>query len=174
MPQTNSNWLTNNVRRLLLLTGLFLCSLLLQVLITNNSIASLTFLLSTLKCPRQHITLTNWFISLLPADEVNTSSKGLGYYRSEDDSDHEANINTPMIMDSEIRSPQRDGLGLQNKRAYTQVFVFTQVVGSLLLLALLIWLFKYLGGIGFSTPGIIFNFHPLFMVIGFILLYSNC
>ena len=115
------------------------------------------------------------FISL---DEVNTSSVNdhLGYYRKpeEEDSDPEPSARTPMIsMDSEIRTPARDGLVVQNARTYNQLFGATLVIGFTLLLFTSIWIIKYLGGVGFASPKIIFNFHPLFMVIGFILFYSN-
>lgn len=96
----------------------------------------------------------------------------LGHYRSEEDSD-EANATTPMIMDSDLRSPTRDGLALPNKAAYGMLYFVTQGVGVLLVLATSIWLGRYIGGFGFADAKQAFNFHPIFMIIGFVFIYGN-
>lgn len=103
-------------------------------------------------------------------DEVNISN--LGHYRSEEDSD-EANVSTPMIMDSDLRSPQRDGLALPNKAAYGTLYYVTQGIGILLVLVTAIWLGRYIGGFGFASAKQVFNYHPILMIIGFVFIYGN-
>lgn len=58
-----------------------------------------------------------------------------------------------------------------NNRAYQRVYIATQLTGLLIFVLLLVVLIKYWGGLNFTSA--YFNFHPLFMVLGFVLLYSN-
>ncbi|KAJ6216048.1 hypothetical protein RDWZM_010548 [Blomia tropicalis] len=78
-----------------------------------------------------------------------------------------------MIMDSEVSSPRRDGLVPQNKTLYNQLFIGVCGIAILLTILMLTWVFKYLGGIGFSSPLIVFNFHPLLMMFGFVLIFGK-
>lgn len=76
-------------------------------------------------------------------------------------------------MDSDLRSPQRDGLGLPNKAAYGRLYYVTQGIGVLLVLATAVWLARYIGGFGFSDAKQVFNYHPILMIIGFVFIYGN-
>lgn len=60
-----------------------------------------------------------------------------------------------------------------NHRTYQRAYIFTQLTGLTILVLLLVVLIKYLGGLNFSSPSAYFNFHPLLMVVAFVLLYSN-
>ncbi|KAH9403792.1 hypothetical protein TYRP_014984 [Tyrophagus putrescentiae] len=59
-----------------------------------------------------------------------------------------------------------------NNRVYQRVYIATQLTGLLIFVLLLVVIIKCWGGIGFSKTTY-FNFHPLLMVLGFVLLYSN-
>lgn len=58
-------------------------------------------------------------------------------------------------------------------RKFLKFFAASQTIALVLFIILLIWLFGYLGGFGFNEPALVFNFHPLLMTIGFVILYSN-
>lgn len=66
--------------------------------------------------------------------------------------------------------PERDGEQV-NSSAYLISYLITQTLGVALLILLLVWTLKYLGGLNFTTG--IFNFHPLFMVLGLVFFFSN-
>lgn len=89
-----------------------------------------------------------------------------------DSDDSAADPRTPMMMDAKI-SPQSDGLAIGNNRGYKPLFIVSQTIVFILFLLLLTLIFKYLGGFGFEVASV-FNFHPMFMMLGFIILYSNC
>ncbi|XP_027205209.2 transmembrane ascorbate-dependent reductase CYB561-like isoform X2 [Dermatophagoides pteronyssinus] len=85
---------------------------------------------------------------------------------------------SPLIMSDAMESPKtsspgHDGLALVNRRHYDRVYYFSQLLALFIFILVLIWLIEHLGGIGFSSPAQTFNFHPLFMVLGFIIIYSN-
>lgn len=52
-------------------------------------------------------------------------------------------------------------------------WIILQIVGGLMLLTLITWIYSYLGGFGWSDPAVRFNFHPLFMSLGMIYLAGN-
>lgn len=85
---------------------------------------------------------------------------------------------SPMIMSDEMESPKtsspgQDGLAIVNRRHYDRVYYFSQILALFIFILVLVWLVEHVGGIGFSKPAQTFNFHPIFMVLGFIIIYSN-
>lgn len=60
-----------------------------------------------------------------------------------------------------------------NHRVYQRVYIATQLTGVVLLVLLLVVLIKFMGGLNFSSSSAYFNFHPLLMVLGYVLLFSN-
>lgn len=90
---------------------------------------------------------------------------------AESNSDSSSSI---MILDENKDSDlSRDGLAINNRANYSLIYYTTQALGIGIFILLIIWLIAYLGGIGFSSPSQVFNFHPLLLYIGFILIYSN-
>ncbi|XP_008179951.1 cytochrome b reductase 1-like isoform X1 [Acyrthosiphon pisum] len=57
--------------------------------------------------------------------------------------------------------------------AYSSLYTICQIVGLLLIFSVFYWIINFRGGFGFTEPKIIFNWHPLFMTIGFIYLFAN-
>jgi len=55
------------------------------------------------------------------------------------------------------------------------LYVLTQLCGLTMIVLVATWIGQHFGGLaGTSNPGVEFNWHPLFMTIGFIYLYGNC
>jgi len=55
------------------------------------------------------------------------------------------------------------------------LYVLTQLCGLTMIVLVGTWIGQHFGGLGgTSNPGLEFNWHPLFMTIGFIYLYGNC
>ncbi|XP_015363666.1 PREDICTED: cytochrome b561-like isoform X2 [Diuraphis noxia] len=57
--------------------------------------------------------------------------------------------------------------------AYSSLYTIFQIVGLLLVFSIFYWILNFRGGFGFTDPKIIFNWHPLFMTIGFVYLFAN-
>ncbi|XP_025409229.1 cytochrome b561-like isoform X2 [Sipha flava] len=57
--------------------------------------------------------------------------------------------------------------------SYSLLYTISQIIGITLIIFVFYWIFEFRGGFGFSEPKIIFNWHPLFMTIGFIYLFAN-
>ena len=73
-----------------------------------------------------------------------------------------------------VSPPAHDGaIALQKYSSYVKCYFVSQWFGISLLVILLLWLIKYVGGLGFTSPSLAFNFHPLFMILGFVLFYGN-
>lgn len=53
-------------------------------------------------------------------------------------------------------------------------YIITQLVGGAIIILMGAWISLYLGGFGWSTPSIEFNWHPMLMTIGMIYLFGNC
>ncbi|XP_043649878.1 plasma membrane ascorbate-dependent reductase CYBRD1 isoform X1 [Drosophila teissieri] len=54
------------------------------------------------------------------------------------------------------------------------LYVLTQLCGLTMIVLVATWIGQHFGGLaGTSNPGVEFNWHPLFMTIGFIYLYGN-
>lgn len=75
--------------------------------------------------------------------------------------------------DPKTISPGQDGLGVFDRKLYNRLYYLSQTISVLLLILILIWVYNYLNGFGFDDPSQTFNYHPMFMFIGFILIYSN-
>lgn len=59
---------------------------------------------------------------------------------------------------------------------FQKLFVLTQLCGLVMILLMVIWIYQHLGGLSLNQdqhPNQHFNWHPLFMTIGFIYLYGD-
>lgn len=66
-------------------------------------------------------------------------------------------------MDSEV-----------NTRAFTGWVIVSQLLGLTAVILVAVWTGHYMGGFAWSeNPSLQFNYHPLFMIIGFIFLYAD-
>lgn len=56
------------------------------------------------------------------------------------------------------------------------LYLVTQLIGVVLVILMLAWIFLHLNGLNYNydTPSIMFNWHPLCMVFGMVFLYGNC
>ncbi|KAG4066311.1 hypothetical protein HA402_000535 [Bradysia odoriphaga] len=52
-------------------------------------------------------------------------------------------------------------------------YLITQLVGIAIIILMAAWISLFLGGFGWSTPAIEFNWHPMLMTIGMIYLFGN-
>lgn len=52
-------------------------------------------------------------------------------------------------------------------------FVVAQILGVVCIVIVCLWITRYLGGFGWNTPAQAFNYHPLMMVIGMVVVYGN-
>jgi len=66
-------------------------------------------------------------------------------------------------------SPTRKPLG----QDFFIVFGVAQVIGVILVILTIVWLVQYNGGFGWTPSTKEFNFHPLFMLLGFIYVGGN-
>lgn len=57
--------------------------------------------------------------------------------------------------------------------SFYAVFGLAQVLGILAIILVNVWITQHLGGYNWSVPGLRFNYHPLFMLLGFIFLSGN-
>lgn len=72
-------------------------------------------------------------------------------------------------MDQSNEPTQKERL-----EGFNTLFYVTEAVGGFLILLVAIWIFKYRGGLAWtSQPAIEFNWHPLLMTIGLVFLYAN-
>jgi len=60
-----------------------------------------------------------------------------------------------------------------NIASYKPLNIILQIIGLILILAVFFWVVLFRGGFGFSTPKIVFNWHPLLMTIAFVYLFAN-
>lgn len=61
-----------------------------------------------------------------------------------------------------------------NLATFRLLYTVVQLIGLTLIVMMAVWVFVFLGGLGWTDPGIQFNWHPLMMTIGMIFLYGNC
>lgn len=54
------------------------------------------------------------------------------------------------------------------------LYMVLQLIGITIIILMLSWVFFFLDGVDFSTPRLVFNWHPILMTIGMIYLYGNC
>lgn len=55
------------------------------------------------------------------------------------------------------------------------LYSISHVIGFIIFILIASWVGIHLGGVGWSSnPGIQFNWHPILMTLGMILLYGNC
>lgn len=54
------------------------------------------------------------------------------------------------------------------------LYMVLQLIGITIIILMFSWVFFFLDGVDFSTPHLVFNWHPLLMTIGMIYLYGNC
>lgn len=74
----------------------------------------------------------------------------------------------------EYENVQRmDGIAVGNSNNFFTGFILSQVFGLFTIVFLSVWISKYLGGIGFNTDIQIFNYHPLFMVLGMVFIFGD-
>lgn len=63
----------------------------------------------------------------------------------------------------------------QNLATFRLLYMILQIIGAFIIVLMLCWIFVYRDGVSWSsTPKIQFNWHPLLMTIGMIILYGNC
>lgn len=53
------------------------------------------------------------------------------------------------------------------------LYLIAQMVGITIIILMGAWISLFLGGFGWSTPAIEFNWHPMLMTIGMIYLFGN-
>lgn len=53
------------------------------------------------------------------------------------------------------------------------VYVLSQGLALIILSLLIVWIMQYHGGFGYTTHNVIFNLHPLFLILGCIYILSN-
>ncbi|KAI1299226.1 Plasma membrane ascorbate-dependent reductase CYBRD1 [Halotydeus destructor] len=61
----------------------------------------------------------------------------------------------------------------KNSNMFYGLFGAAQILGGLSVILIVVWITKYLGGFGWESPAIRFNWHPLFMLLGFIIFGGN-
>lgn len=54
------------------------------------------------------------------------------------------------------------------------LYMIAQMLGVTIIILMGAWITIFLGGFGWSTPKIEFNWHPMLMTIGMIYLFGNC
>ena len=70
----------------------------------------------------------------------------------------------------EIMDDDRRSVGF-----FTFLVITTQIVGLIMVILVGVWMGNYRGGFAWSSnPGLQFNYHPLFMSLGFIFFYGDC
>lgn len=70
-----------------------------------------------------------------------------------------------------IGDSSAQGQRLVNFRIF---YLVAQMLGITIIILMGSWISLYLGGFGWSTPAIEFNWHPMLMTIGMIYLFGNC
>ena len=70
------------------------------------------------------------------------------------------------------RSPLLERMDARRKYIYP-VFLVTEVVGIVSVVLMVVWCLKYLGGFAWDSSSQQFNWHPLLMMVGLLLLYGN-
>lgn len=61
-----------------------------------------------------------------------------------------------------------------NLYGFNLLWILTEVVGAVLIVAVAIWTLNVRGGVSWtSNPSLMFNWHPLLMTIGLVFLYAN-
>lgn len=53
------------------------------------------------------------------------------------------------------------------------VYILSQGLALIILSLLIVWIIQYHGGFGYTTHNVIFNLHPLFLILGCIYVLSN-
>lgn len=75
-------------------------------------------------------------------------------------------------MDEIINSDHYDR---HKYKLFRILYAVVQVLGILIIGCMFLWCFRYLNGFsGTDNPKILFNWHPLFMTFGMIVLNGNC
>lgn len=63
----------------------------------------------------------------------------------------------------------------QKTKNYNVLYGITTTMGMLLVVLILVWIFEFRGGFGWSkNPKLEFNWHPYLMVLGMLFFYSQC
>lgn len=62
----------------------------------------------------------------------------------------------------------------QHINTFRILHTIVQLIGFTIIILMASWISLYLGGFGWSTPKLEFNWHPMLMVMGMIYLYGNC
>ncbi|XP_015787659.1 cytochrome b ascorbate-dependent protein 3 isoform X2 [Tetranychus urticae] len=60
-----------------------------------------------------------------------------------------------------------------NTKLFNIILLLSHSIGSIIILLIILWVNKHLGGFDWSIPAKEFNYHPLFMVLGMVYLYGN-
>lgn len=87
-----------------------------------------------------------------------------------------SNVETPLFgVENENKpvSGQRDGPAPVDYSGLMRLYIITQSIGLLLLILVFVWVTVFLDGFGFADAANTFNFHPMLMILGFIIIYSN-
>nr|CAH8847905.1 unnamed protein product [Trichobilharzia regenti] len=61
----------------------------------------------------------------------------------------------------------------ESTRSFIALVVLSQVFGLLAVVLTGVWLGKYWGGFSWTNASTVFNYHPLFMVLGLVFLYGD-
>ncbi|KAI1288256.1 Plasma membrane ascorbate-dependent reductase CYBRD1 [Halotydeus destructor] len=81
-----------------------------------------------------------------------------------------------IVMDDSVGEPESrktGGMSRDQRRLLYCLYAVAQILGVNSIILILVWSIKYTGGFGWSNPDTRFNWHPLFMITGFIVLSGN-
>jgi cytochrome b-561 len=62
---------------------------------------------------------------------------------------------------------------LKAQKQFNSLYIVLQVVGGLMIVITLSWIFGYCGGFGWADPSVRFNFHPICMLLGMVYMGGN-
>ncbi|CAH8511418.1 unnamed protein product [Heterobilharzia americana] len=60
-----------------------------------------------------------------------------------------------------------------NSKSFIFLIILSQIFGLLAVVLTAVWLGKYWGGFSWTNASTVFNYHPLFMVLGLVFLYGD-
>ena len=71
-------------------------------------------------------------------------------------------------------SNQKRSLSASSSALFYTFVVLLELLGLACIVLVFVWTKKYLDGFGWHGTGKEFDYHPVFMVIGMVVLFGNC
>ncbi|CAH8559746.1 unnamed protein product [Schistosoma rodhaini] len=76
---------------------------------------------------------------------------------------------TALVMDRYDHVESHSG----SSKSFIYLVIISQIFGLLAVILTAVWLGKYWGGFSWTNANTVFNYHPLFMVLGLVFLYGD-